>query len=657
MTTYRQLTDTEIQTLERQLCTAQDWARVSVTEDFTPGHVSCVNFQGDVFLGSLSGTLRTPRGITRHSRLHNATLIDTRVGDNCLIENIHTHIANATIGNGCIISNTGTIQTTLSAHYGLDLEISVKNEAGEGNVILTTRLSAQMAALMLRLSKNREDWRLFSEHAQREAMDYRPAQTTIGDGSAIIGAGELTNINLSPGSRIEGAQRMCDVTLAALPGAPATVGAGAIVEDSILQSGSEVTDGARVYRSLVGEACHVGRGFTAEASLFFANSYMDNGESCAALCGPFSVSHHKSTLLIGGEYSFYNAGSATNFSNHAYKMGPLHHGTLLRGTKTASGSHILWPATIGAFSVCLGKIENHPDTRQLPFSYVIGSAGGTWIVPARNLCTVGTYRDTEKWPGRDMRRPRGRLSLINFNWLSPYTMQYVLEGRQLLTSLLQQQPEGDILTFGGCKMKRRWATEALSLYSLALRMFMWKAFCASFLTGSPDSWTDVYRKLYGDRHAADTGPWTDLCGMLCPEKEAGRLARQLLEVTISDIEAELPKIHFDYRHLAWRWAWHNVIIPYARERGITLPTPAGTEPDATITEPVAAPSAPDATPTVPDTAREEYYAALKKLVKVIKDDGIQAQEEWLRLIRADAGKEFQMGDVDEQTLRKFLEQL
>ncbi|NAW49767.1 DUF4954 family protein, partial [Salmonella sp. gx-f5] len=82
------------------------------------------------------------------------------------------------------------------------------------------------------------------------------------------------------------------------------------------------------------------------------NSYMSNGEACAAFCGPFTASHHKSSLLIGGMFSFYNAGSATNFSNHAYKMGPMHWGILERGSKTASGAYLLMPATLGTYSVC-----------------------------------------------------------------------------------------------------------------------------------------------------------------------------------------------------------------------------------------------------------------------------------------------------------------
>ena len=116
------------------------------------------------------------------------------------------------------------------------------------------------------------------------------------------------------------------------------IGHDVICENSIVQPGASVVEGAKLSNCLVGEACHIGRGFSAESSLFFANSHMDNGEACAAVCGPFSASHHKASLLIGVEMSFYNAGSATNFSNHAYKMGPIHQGNLMRGAKTASTS-------------------------------------------------------------------------------------------------------------------------------------------------------------------------------------------------------------------------------------------------------------------------------------------------------------------------------
>lgn len=80
---------------------------------------------------------------------------------------------------------------------------------------------------------------------------------------------------------------------------------------------------------------------------------------------------HKSSLLIAGMFSFLNAGSGSNQSNHLYKLGPIHQGIVERGSKTTSDSYILWPAKIGAFSLIMGRHVNHPDTSDLPFSYLI----------------------------------------------------------------------------------------------------------------------------------------------------------------------------------------------------------------------------------------------------------------------------------------------
>ena len=96
--------------------------------------------------------------------------------------------------------------------------------------------------------------------------------------------------------------------------------------------------------------------------------------------GPYTVTHHKSTLLIAGMFSFMNAGSGSNQSNHMYKLGPIHQGTLERGAKTTSDSYILWPARVGAFSLVMGRHVNHSDTSNLPFSYLIEQNNTTYLV-------------------------------------------------------------------------------------------------------------------------------------------------------------------------------------------------------------------------------------------------------------------------------------
>lgn len=460
---YRKLTFDEIAQLREQGCSSDDWECISVADGFAPSDVRNVRFEGEVRIGS-----------------------DVR------------------------ISNVGIIRTTDGACFGQGVSVSVKNEAGDGNVILYSGLTSQVASLMVRNAENEAMYDRLRNMVERYVEANVASCTTIGNGVTVTDCRELTNVFVGDGCELCGASRLIDCTLCPAPDAPVYVGDDVIMENVIAQAGATIVDGAKLYDSFVGEACHVGRGFTSENSLFFANSHMDNGEACAALCGPFSVSHHKSSLLIGGEYSFYNAGSGTNFSNHAYKMGPIHYGTMERGAKTASGAHILWPARIGAFSMAMGKIETHPDTSMFPFSYVIGNGRKTSVKPGQNLCTVGTYRDVMKWPKRDKRSALGRRSLISFDWLSPYVVERIkLAVRQLERLQEEQGYDADEYSYNGFSISSASLQRGLFYYDMALRMY----------------------------EGSDTATeWIDLLGLLAPAETVMQMQEDIMSGDIDTIE-------------------------------------------------------------------------------------------------------------------------
>ena len=341
---YRKLTEDEISTLQANSCWAEDWQHIEVSEDFEPRFFHRVMFYGDIRLGAFTDNVEVSRGFMKHSGVNNATLRNVTIGNNCLIENISGYINNYTIGDDCIISNVCTMETTDGATYGEGNLISVLNEVGEGNLILFHGLTSQVAALMVKHFHNRplKDTirRLIREEIERTAPD----MAAIGNRVKIVNTKEITNTVIYDDCEIAGAARLSDCTLMSNSNASVYIGTGVICENSIIGDGSSIINSVKMQDCFVGEACKLSNGFTAAGSVFFANSYMANGEACAAFCGPFTASHHKSSLLIGGQFSFYNAGSATNFSNHAYKMGPMHYGTLERGSKTASGAYILMPS-------------------------------------------------------------------------------------------------------------------------------------------------------------------------------------------------------------------------------------------------------------------------------------------------------------------------
>lgn len=202
-----------------------------------------------------------------------------------------------------------------------------------------------------------------------------------------------------------------------------TIGPYCILRNTIVSSSSSVTDAAQLDHVFVGNNVKIGGGFSADHSLFFTGCEMFHGEACAYFAGPFSVSHHKNSLLIACMTSFFNAGSGTNFSNHLYKTGPVHYGILRRGCKMASNTHLVFPAHIAPFTTLFGEIPFLKDTSALPFSYLTPEG----IKAGVNLFRCAYVRDQDKWRKRDKRAASEINDLIHFDALSPLTLQPIFK--------------------------------------------------------------------------------------------------------------------------------------------------------------------------------------------------------------------------------------
>ena len=609
MKDYRQLTAEEIGILENNSCWAEDWQRVLVAEKFKPYNFHRVMFYGDIRLGEFEKQVEVSRGFVKHSGINDATLRNVTVGDNCLIEKVGNFINNYTIGDDCYISNICTMETVEGATYGEGALVSVLNEMGDGNVILFHDLNSQLAAFMVKHFSDKALKQALQRLINEEIRFTLPERGTLGNGVKIVNAKDITNTVIKDDCEISGASRLSDCTIMSSNDASVFIGTGVICENSIISNGCSITNSVKMQNCFVGEACTITNGFTAEASVFFANSYMANGEACAAFCGPFSASHHKSSLLIGGEFSFYNAGSNTNFSNHAYKMGPMHYGTLERGSKTASGAYVLMPATIGAFSVCFGKLMNHPDMRCLPFAYLMAYGETMYIVPGRNITTVGLYRDIKKWPKRDKRAAGSRKSIINFDWLSPFTVGEIVEGKKILEAL--RKAGGDNVSsynYHEYIINASSLRKGIKYYDIALRIYMGavlkRAHKEGFL-GKPTTETG-------------RGKWIDLSGLLLPESEEQRLINDIKSGDIESIQQVLDRFRdIDSHYREYQWAWtYNMILDYYQLDELT------------------------------DTAMQR-----------IREDYIKARRAWIAEIRKDAEKEFAMGDVEQDVFDDFISKL
>ena len=565
---FRPLKEDERRLLADRGCTAADWRSIQVEEGFDPGRLRNARFAGRVRIGRQTGSAAAG-GMEMPAGIENASVIHCTIGRDVRIANVGVHLANCAIGDGACIEDVGAIETRPGATFGNGVEVEVLNEGGGREVILFNELSSQFAHLLC-LHRYRSD---LSEKLAAMARD-RAEQVgsdvgSIGRGVLVRSVRQMVDMQVGDGAIVSGAARLVNGTVLSSRDAPTTIGSDVHAEDFIVAEGSSVTGGAVLARTFVGQGCQVGRQFSAENSLFFANCEAFHGEAVCVFAGPYTVTHHKSTLLIAGLFSFYNAGSGTNQSNHMYKLGPVHEGKLERGTKTGSFSYMMWPCRVGPFSVVLGKHTRNFDTADLPFSMIIaGPDGRCTVVPGLNLTTVGTVRDGAKWPTRDRRKGDIRRDRISFDVLSPYTVGRMLRGSAILGELQERTAKQlETVSINGAEVKRALLRTGQRSYRNGIELYLLEKVVerAEAAAGRSAGLADAFAAGEGAVYSAD---WLDIGGQLMPRKRLEDLVGAVTDGAITKIEdfhAELDGIAAAYGKDEWVWVRNTYAQVFGRD--------------------------------------------------------------------------------------------
>lgn len=565
MNQYRKLDGQEIDQLVMQGCAADDWANIEVTLGFKPDHVFHTRFSGQVQLGVFEHEFTLAGGMKKHAGLRYATLHNVTVGDNCCIENVKNYIANYQIGDYTFIENVDIILVDGISKFGNGVEVAVLNETGGREVMLHDRLSAHEAYIMALYRHRPALIEKMKAIVEKHADDCASSRGRIGHHVTIVDSGYIKNVKIGDYCKIEGAGRLKNGSLNSNEEAPIHIGYGVVCDDFIVSSGSSIEDCTTLTRCFIGQACHFGHNYSASDSLFFSNCQEENGEACAIFAGPFTVTHHKSTLLIAGMFSFMNAGSGSNQSNHMYKLGPIHQGAMERGAKTTSDSYILWPAKVGAFSLVMGRHVNNADTSNLPFSYLIEQQNTTYLVPGVNLRSVGTIRDAQKWPKRDKRKDPFRLDQINYNLLSPYTIQKMMKGRQILKDLRRVSGEtSETYSYQSAKIKNSSLNKGIKLYETAIHKFLGNSLIKRLEEIKFQSDEEIRARLIPDTEIG-TGEWVDVSGLIAPKSEIEKLMTDIETGTLDSVDQmheRFVEMHRNYYTYEWTWAYQEILSFY-----------------------------------------------------------------------------------------------
>lgn len=555
---YRNLTQDEIQALAGQGCTADDWAAVRVAQPFDVSRVRNAHFSGKVEIGPVDGFVTTEVGLKKPAGIYNAYVANCTIGRHTRIANIGVHVAHYDIGDGVCIEGVGSMHTRPGATFGNGVEIEVLNEGGGREVVLFNELSSQFAHLLCLHRYRPNLTQKLTQMAQAAAAKAKSDRGKIGTGARISSVAQILDVNVGDHATVSGAALLVNGTILSSQDAPTTVGADVQAEHFIIAEGSQVSGGAIVSKTYIGQGCQIGKQFSAEGSVFFANGEGFHGEACSVFAGPYTVTHHKSTLLIAGLFSFYNAGSGTNQSNHMYKLGPVHEGKLERGSKTGSFAYMMWPCRVGPFSVVLGKHTGTFDTSDLPFSLIEASPTGRCrLIPGLTLSTVGTVRDGAKWPARDRRKGKVKRDRISFDVFSPMTVGRMLRGSARLKELQDNTDRAiDAVTIDGAEIRRVLLRTGQKFYQAGIHMYLLEK-VVSRLEEARDSGSATGGGLWAVApDAVFSQDWVDIGGQMMPRQRLDDLCEAVSSGQIQDLaalETRLDKIHAAYARDEWVW--------------------------------------------------------------------------------------------------------
>ncbi len=504
MAEFRTTTPLEREQILQRGTVVENWEQLFVSEDFNALQLFASHLSGTIYLDSCA-------------RIFSSS------------------VSNYAIGKGALIDGVVRMECSEISSFGNGVEVAPLNENGGRTIKIFSAMSAQTAYLATIYRHNAQLVERLEKLVDEYATEHSASIGEVGAESQIVGVKIIRNVRFGARVRVEGSSWLSNATL--LDGAYCGVDVKA--RDFIAVENSRVDNGATIERCFVGENVILSNGFTAVDSLFFASSHCENGEAASIFAGPYTVSHHKSSLLIAGMFSFFNAGSGSNQSNHLFKCGPVHQGVHMRGCKFGSSAYVMLPAIDGAFTTVIGSHSSHHDTSDFPFSYLINKDGRSMLLPATNLSSYGYVRDVEKWIKRDKRTIKR--DIVSLDEHNPYITEMMVRGVNAINTLYDKGSSSELYIHGNVAIRESSMRRALTLYNKGIA----SSIGAMLSLDAPT------------KPEQGRGKWLDVAGQYITQQSVEEIVEQIIgdqNLALCDIDAHFKEFERHYLAYAYDWA-------------------------------------------------------------------------------------------------------
>ena len=458
---YRNLTAAEIEKLERQGNTAEDWSGVRVAD---PLSVECIRnstFEGAVSLGTIENRKHTGECLTLCEGIYNSMLCNCTVGDHAAIHNVRM-LSGYVIGDNVILFNVDEMSATADLKQVAWLE--PMNENGGRRILPFSGMTIGDAYMWARYRGRKS----FMERLEQFTYD------TLGSDEGRYGrVGNCCTIKNTKAIR--------NVAIRSTDADRTMVDGCIVLSDGVVGTGCTLEHGVIAVRFLLGEHVHLEFGLRLNDTVVGDNSTLARCEVGNSIIFPAHEQHHNNSFLIAGLIMGQSniAAGGTIGSNHNSRTAD---------NEIAAGRGF-WPGLCCSFkhssrfaSYCLLAKGDYPAELDitLPFALVNNNTGKDQleVMPAYwwmyNMYAMD--RNSKKFAKRDKRVVKAQN--IEFDNLTPDTAEEILRGMELLRQWMDKAENGMVYADGMEKGKRRTvilkAEEGLKAYEEMLIFYAMK---------------------------------------------------------------------------------------------------------------------------------------------------------------------------------------
>ena len=170
--------------------------------------------------------------------------------------------------------------------------------------------------------------------------------------------------------------------------------------------------------------------------------------------------------------------------------------------------------------------------------------------------SIGTIRDAMKWPRRDNRKGSNKIDCINFNLLSPYTIQKMVKAIKILENLKEVSgANSEEFVYNNTSISQSAMNRGIYLYNIGIDKFLGNSVITRLFKIDIKNDNDLRNRLLPESEMGK-GDWIDLSGLIAPKNEINKMLTLIEdgEITgLNQIQMNLQKLHDSYYDIEWNW--------------------------------------------------------------------------------------------------------